>query len=66
MRSLPGTREAPGRDPQPGAETPRAHRRPRYSLAGGFPAELASASPGKGIAAGRAISLQPLDIGEMP
>ncbi len=60
------SREALGREPRLGADTPWVHRRPGYSLAGGFPAEPASASPGNGIAAGGRISMQPLDIGIMP
>ena len=66
MRPIPGLPEAPGREPRPGADTPWAHRRPGYSLAGCFPAEPASASPGSGIAADRRISLQVWDIGVMP
>ncbi len=66
MSNVPVPKEAPGRDTRPGADTPLAPRRPGYSLVGCFPAEPASASPGRGIAADCDISLQPLDIGEMP
>ncbi len=59
-------KEASGRDPRPRADTPMSQRRPGYSWAGCFPAEPASAFPGRGIAADGDISLQPLDIGEMP
>ena len=47
------------------AGTPLAHRSPGDSLAVCFPAEPASASPGKGIATDGCVSVQPLDIGEM-
>ena len=66
MRPLTGLEEAPDRDPRPRADTPWAHRRPGYSLAGGFPAEPASASPGSVIAADRRISGQVWDIGVIP
>ena len=60
------SKEAPGREPRPGADTPGAYRRPGYSSAGCFPAEPASASPGRGIAADRELFWQAWGIGEMP
>ena len=53
-------------NPRPGSDTPLAHRKSGYSLAGCFPAEPASASPGDGIRPGSCISRQPLGIGAMP
>ena len=49
-----------------GPDTPLAHRRPRYPLAGCFPAEPASVSLGRGIAPKHDCIFQPLDIGVMP
>ena len=53
-------------NPRPGSDTPLAHRKSGYSLAGCFPAEPASASPDDDIQAESCISMQPLDIGTMP
>ena len=47
-------------------DTPLAHRRPEYPLAGCFPEEPASVSPGVGIASEIGARIQPLDIGAMP
>ena len=50
----------------PGPDTPLAHRRPGYPLAGCFPAEPAAVSPGSGISSEFDDRNQPLDIGVMP
>ena len=47
MSHVPVLNEAPGRDPRPGPDSPLAHWKPGYSLAGCFPAEPASASSGR-------------------
>ncbi len=65
MRPLPGLEEAPGRELRPEANTPWAPRRPGDSLAGGFPAEPASASPSGVLQQIELSPLQPLDIGGM-
>ena len=53
-------------NPRPGPDTPLAHRRPEYPLAGGFPAEPAAVSSGSDIPIQHRLGLQPLDIGVMP
>ncbi len=50
----------------PGTDTPLAHRRPGYPLAGCFPAEPASVSPNSDISSEFDDRNQPLDIGGIP
>ncbi len=54
------------KNPRPGPDTPLAHRRSEFPLAGCFPAEPASVSSGVAIPTEYRVGLQPLDIGAMP
>ena len=57
------TRPWPG-IPEPGPDTPWAHRRPGYPSAGCLPAEPASVFPGTAICPSNSTSVQPLGTSE--